>query len=59
MNDKCDDIKAIDLINFGLLSKLLTGRTDVIRANRIGKKHKKEVASLIKVINNWKKRHKV
>lgn len=47
------DIKAEDLVNFSVLSSLLTGRADVIRKNRVQKKHKKKLESLITLINYW------
>lgn len=46
-------IKAEDLVNFSVLSSLLTGRADVIRKNRVQKKHKKKLESLITLINYW------
>jgi hypothetical protein len=46
-------IKAEDLINFSTLSVLLTSRADVIRKNRIQKKHKKKIESLIVLISYW------
>lgn len=43
-----------DLINFSTLSELLTGRPDVIRANRVQKKHKKKIDELITLLDYWK-----
>lgn len=53
MENKDQKIKAEDLVNFSVLSSLLTGRTDVIRKNRIQKKHKKKIESLITFLDYW------
>ena len=53
MENNKQEIKAEDLINFSALSVLLTSRADVIRKNRIQKKHKKKIESLIVLINYW------
>jgi hypothetical protein len=53
MENNKQGIKADDLINFSTLSTLLTSRADVIRKNRIQKKHKKKIESLITLINYW------
>lgn len=46
-------IEAVDLINFSVLSTLLVGRKDIIRSNRIQKKHKKKVESLLVLVEYW------
>lgn len=51
------NIKAIDLINFGKMSELLTGRNDVVRANRIQKKHKDKVKELTDLVEYWQTKH--
>lgn len=51
-------ITARDLINFGALSKLLTGRRDIIRDNRISKTYEDEVRELIELINYWLSKNK-
>lgn len=38
-------VKAQELVNFSGLSNLLTGRADVVRKNRIQKKHKKSTTN--------------
>ncbi len=53
MENTKQEIKAEDLINFSTLSTLLTSRADVIRKNRIQKKHKKKIESLIVLVNYW------
>jgi hypothetical protein len=44
---------AEDLINFSGLSIFLTGRTDVVRKNRVQKRHKEKVKELITLIEYW------
>lgn len=46
-------MKSNDLINFGALSELLTGRKDVIRKNRVQKKYKERVSELETLIQYW------
>jgi hypothetical protein len=45
--------KAEDLINFSGLSNLLTGRPDVVRKNRVQKKHKEKYNELISLLEYW------
>lgn len=42
-----------DLINFSGLSVFLTGRPDVVRKNRVQKRHKEKVKELITLIEYW------
>lgn len=42
-----------DLINFSGLSIFLTGRPDVVRKNRVQKRHKEKVKELITLIEYW------
>ena len=42
-----------NLINWGELSRLLSGSRMNIRKNRIPQKHKAEVQVLLKAIKNW------
>jgi hypothetical protein len=46
-------MKSEDLINFGALSEMLTGRKDVIRKNRVQKKYSKRVEELKVLIQYW------
>lgn len=48
-------MKAEDLINWGELSRTLAGTRSVITRKRIGKKHEKKIARLIKILNVWLK----
>ena len=50
---KQEEIKATDLINYSNLSLLLTGRTDILRQNRVQKKHKIKVNELLILIEYW------
>ena len=47
-------IETKKLINFSALSELLTGRPDIIRENRIQKKHKAKIEELITLLDYWK-----
>lgn len=51
-------ITARDLINFGVLSKLLTGRRDIIRDNRISKTYEDQVKESVELINYWLAKNK-
>lgn len=42
------------IINWSVVSKLLTGKSENIRQNRIPKKHKEEVEQLLFYISCWK-----
>lgn len=44
---------AEDLINFSGLSIFLTGRPDVVRKNRVQKRHKEKFKELITLIEYW------
>ena len=46
--------KEESLINWSVLSKLLTGTKENIRQNRVPKKHKEEVEQLLYYIEKWK-----
>lgn len=46
-------LKAQELVNFSGLSNLLTGRADVVRKNRIQKKHKEKYNELISLLEYW------
>jgi len=46
-------VKAQELVNFSGLSNLLTGRADVVRKNRIQKKHKEKYNELISLLEYW------
>lgn len=46
-------VKAQELINFSGLSNLLTGRADVVRKNRVQKKHKEKYNELISLLEYW------
>jgi hypothetical protein len=42
-----------DLINWGELSRLLSGTRSVVTRNRMPEKHVKDVNRLLKVIEKW------
>jgi len=46
-------MSAQDLINWGELSRLLSGSRMNIRKNRIPEKYKEQVTSLVNCIKNW------
>lgn len=46
-------VKAEELVNFSGLSNLLTGRSDVVRKNRVQKKHKEKYNELISLLEYW------
>jgi len=46
-------MSAKDLINWGELSRLLSGSRMNIRKNRIPEKYKAEITSLVKHIETW------
>ena len=46
-------MKAEDIISWGNLSEILTGRNDVIRKNRIQKQYSGEISELVTLINYW------
>jgi hypothetical protein len=46
-------MSAQDLINWGELSRLLSGSRMNIRKNRIPEKYKEQVASLVDCIESW------
>lgn len=46
-----------ELINYSVLSEMLTGRKDVVRSNRVQKKHKDKVNELHSFIKYWMDKH--
>ena len=46
-------MKAQDLINWGELSRLLSGSRMNIRKNRIPEKYKEQVTNLVNCIESW------
>ena len=46
--------KEESIINWSVVSKLLTGKKENIRQNRIPNKHKKEIEQLLYYIESWK-----
>lgn len=46
-------MKADKLINWGELSRVLCGSRFTLRKNSIPKKHQKNVADLLKLIDSW------
>ena len=46
-------MKAQDLINWGELSRLLSGARMNIRKNRIPEKYKEQVTNLVNCIESW------
>lgn len=46
-------------INYREISKILTGKPEIIRANRIPKKYSEPLKELESIIEYWKFKHKV
>ena len=46
-----------NLINWGELSRILSGSRSSITKKRIPKKHEKSIADLIKKIQDWENNH--
>ena len=46
-------MKSTDLINWGELSRLLSGSRMNIRKNRIPEKYKQQVTSIVNCIESW------
>lgn len=49
---------AKEFLNWSNISLLLTGRTDIIRENRIPKKYLEQVNELLIIIEYWQTKHK-
>jgi hypothetical protein len=45
--------KEESIINWSVVSKILTGKKENIRQNRVPKKHKKEIEQLLFYIESW------
>lgn len=48
-----EQIDVSELLNFSVLSTLLTGRADILRKNRVQKKHKVKIKELLTLIEYW------
>lgn len=46
-------IETKDLINWSVLSQLLVGKKDILRANRVPKKYKEQVNELLTLLDYW------